>query len=264
MLIKKKAVKAPSRSATFLFPHGLTELATSALKQAASAYKTVASCDRPFILPQKVTGKCGPNLKKLLVRAELQPPRVFPGCQPCHKPSCLIDMVLERGKMITSTETGLAFKIRQNITCSTPSLIYVITCLKCNVQGVGECGDTRSRLTSYITTARDGVIPLASQNCAIHKHFTSSPHQLQDLRITYVEATQTTHSRCSHLYLPTLRKRLEKRWIHRLKAVLNVKREVWYLFSGSEAARGDPNHHRPTEQSNLPPTQFIFAPWGYE
>ena len=88
-------------------------------------------------------------------------------------------------------------------------------------------------------------------NCAIHKHFVQNDHQLQDLQITLVEKVPGTRAKYSFLYMPAIRKRLEKRWIHRLKATLNVKRVFWFLFSGSAAARGDP---KSIDQGGFPVT----------
>lgn len=184
---------------------------------------------------------CGRNLKNLLVRADIRRPCRFFGCRPRNKPQCLIDIVLNTATTISSAAAANSFRIRQSLSCDSRNVIHVMTCLKCQVQGVGECADPRARVYPYISTARDGVIPVASKSCAIHKHFVQNDHQLQDLHITLVEKVPGTRAKYSFLYMPTIRKRLEKRRIHRLKARLNIKREVWFLFSGSEAARGDPN-----------------------
>jgi len=240
LLTKKKPVKKRTNDAVYLFPHSAADLARNALKLAATAYAGVEKQERPFNVPQKVTATCGRNLKQLLVKTAVGVQRNPFGCYPCGGSSCLLDQVLLADKMVVSSATGLAFRIRQPLTCQSNNVIYVITCQKCGLQGVGECRDPRVRLMSYFYTARDHRIPPGSKDCAIHKHF-ATEHHIEDLKITLVEQAPMTKSRYCFLYMPAIRKRLEKRWIKRLKAVLNHKREVWYLFSGSEASRGEPN-----------------------
>ena len=46
--------------------------------------------------------------------------------------------------------------------------------------------------------------------------------------------------RWSFLFMPAIRKRIEARWIKRLKASLNKCTQVWHLFSGYDTARGPP------------------------
>ena len=102
---------------------------------------------------------------------------------------------------------------------------------------MGECAIPADRLKTYFLTARDRAIPTGSSDCVIHQHFVATPHSLNDIQITLVEAVPPTRPKRSFLYMHAIRKRLEARWIQRLGAVLNKQRAVHALMSGGAAAR---------------------------
>ena len=116
-------------------------------------------------------------------------------------------------------------------------------CRRCNKQGVGETSCPKDHLRSYYETARCGQIPAGSEECAIHKHFAEPGHYIGDLQISLVEKVPAGKYRYSFLFMTAIRKRLEARWIKRLKASLNHNCQVWHLFSGYDASRGPPTRH---------------------
>ena len=132
-----------------------------------------------------------------------------------------MDNSLHVTNTIRSTATGESFKIRHHLDCRSQNVIYVIECTRCNVQGVGETGNPRPRLLSYIRVAGDQP-PLDDHMCAIHKHFVETPHSLTDIRITLVDQILAQRKFPDNVIGPT-RRRLEKRWIRRLHAPLNVR-----------------------------------------
>ena len=128
----------------------------------------------------------------------------------------------------------------------------VISCKKCRRQGVGEAFDAPERIGAYIEAAGFNRASDANSKCSIIRHFLEPPidgqpgdfHTIHDLSVVLVEKFPVSRLKHNWLYLTTMRKRGEARWIRRLEAQLNTRRQVWNLFSGCEAARGDPN---PTE-----------------
>ena len=101
------------------------------------------------------------------------------------------------------------------------------------MQGVGECFPPLARLPTYIKAVSG---ELCNSTCAIHKHFSDSPHSLEDLSFCIVEVLPGK-LKAKPALLPALRKRLEFIWIHRLGAVLNARRFLHHSFSGDYAAR---------------------------
>ena len=70
-----------------------------------------------------------------------------------------------------------------------------------------------------------------------------SGHYVGDLQISLVEKVPAGKYRYSFLFMTSIRKRLEARWIKRLRASLNHNTQVWHLLSGYDASRGPPTRH---------------------
>ena len=96
--------------------------------------------------------------------------------------------------------------------------------------GVGETADPRTRFPHYIRAALDPRSS-ASGAGAIANHFCEDGHSIDDLCITLVDAVPT-NKRFAVVYW-CVRKRLENRWIHRLGATLNVRRNWRSFFPGA-------------------------------
>ena len=116
--------------------------------------------------------------------------------------------------------------------------------------------DATVRIKSYIEAAGFNRATEADSKCSIIEYFWEAPvngqpgdfHTIYDLSVTLVEKFPCSRLKHDGLYMTTLRKRGEARWIKRLNARLNTKRQVWSFFSGCEASRGEPD---PTEHDDL-------------
>ena len=62
------------------------------------------------------------------------------GYYPCET-QCVYCQLLRKlqGNTVQSVATKKSFKIRQNISCKSESVIYLVTCVKCSVHSVGHC-----------------------------------------------------------------------------------------------------------------------------
>ena len=192
------------------------------LRDAYSILEQDRRTARIFPQPQTVAYRRGRRLGNFLSRAALNPPRRLPwGSWCCEVPRCGVDHSLHVTNTIRSTATGESTKIRHHLDCHSQNIIYVIECTKCGVQGVGETGNPRPRLLSYIRVARDQP-PLDDRMCAIHKHFVESPHTLSDIRITLVDQIPKQRNFPDNV-IAQIRRRMEKRWIRNLHAQLNIR-----------------------------------------
>lgn len=126
--------------------------------------------------------------------------------------------------------------IKKRVTCTSRNVAYMVECTLCNQRGVGEAGDPVQRLVTYIQAARDGVLP-ANNACAIHRHFLPGDHSLANLRIVLLDTVPASGIKHRFALMPAIRLHLEARWIKKLKAELNVKRNLRFSFSGWLAAR---------------------------
>ena len=191
-----------------------------------------------IVVAQPVVHKCDRNLKPLLCRADANmAPSRKPGCYKCNDPSCIVDLRLHECSELISQSTGQSFTVRHALDCSSRHVIYVSTCNRCHVQGVGKCYNLRKRLETYWEAARDQRIPSNSIACALHKDLTET-HSVNDIEFILVEELPARSCKYRFATAPTQRARLEARWIHKLQASLNVKRRLGHFSPGAIAARG--------------------------
>ena len=240
MAIQKRHNIVTPNSPPFVFPFDVEVDVRDILKNAArQARAQLPHHMLSMILPQRPILKPTSNLQKFLIRAScVRPVRHKAGCYHCLSGSCPLHAHLQVTDDIFSTSLGKSFKIRSSLNCTSQHVIYVVSCNKCFVQGVGECSSPLSRLPTYIQAVKKTLS--RPPKCAIHKHFWDEPHDPQDLELTIV-ASLPARLRAKPALIPTLRQRLEFIWIHRLDARLNKRRFIHQSFTGCRAARGDPD-----------------------
>ena len=89
-----------------------------------------------------------------------------------------IAMLLE-GDRFRSTSTGAVYKIRQTIDCRSKNIIYLVTCKRCRMQGVGSTLDFQGRVSDYIMHMYK-----EKDTCEIVEHFLKlEDHSLWDFSI---------------------------------------------------------------------------------
>ena len=225
-----------SDCAVFSFPWGTSLDVKSSLSAAAEAFNSLSVDPPPFKVPQPLSFRASTALRGSLIKASavLHPPQLR-GCFCCNLPSCILDLRIKQTKAVFSFSRRRSFKVRGNICCTDSHVIYVINCVKCSLQGVGECKSPESRLLNYYLPIRDRAPP-DSSSCSILTHFLETEHSINDFEVIFVEKLPpvfNTNPAICH----TNRARLEWRWIRRLNATLNVRRNLWGFFSGWSAAR---------------------------
>ena len=74
------------------------------------------------------------------------------GHHPCNLP-CVYCKLLSKTETnhFTSVSTGQSYKIRQSINCQSKNVIYVVKCVKCNLQGVGDSKKICKRIWNYFS-----------------------------------------------------------------------------------------------------------------
>ena len=126
--------------------------------------------------------------------------------------------------------------------------------------GVGECACPRDRLRSYIQAARLGIYsPASSSKCGVHRHFVRTPHSIADLEITLVQSLPPT---TGANICDAVRARNESRWIQRLEASLNIRRQFWASFPGHYKKRRTARARRPASpQIDAEYIAFFLPAW---
>ena len=86
--------------------------------------------------------------------------------------------VLEESDQFLSRMTGEKYKIRQDISCKSENIIYLVNCKNCRMQGVGSCKSFAKRVSNYISS-----IERKSPGCKIEQHFLQQGHSIQDFAV---------------------------------------------------------------------------------
>ena len=126
------------------------------------------------------------NLKQVLIRAKVppvckRPKRKIPGMKKCN--NCVYCHYIMTGQHVKFTASNYHHIITTNITCQTSNVIYLITCLKCLMQYVGE---TDRRLKDRFLE-HQGYVRNQKLDKATGQHFNLPGHRLSDMHITALE-----------------------------------------------------------------------------
>ena len=100
---------------------------------------------------------------------------------PCETP-CVYCQLLRKsqGDTLQSVATKKSFRIRQNINCKSKNVIYLVTCVNCNVQGVGHCTQFNKRVANYFSHIKS-----RTSDCEITCHFID--HHRDTWKASYLE-----------------------------------------------------------------------------
>ena len=150
-----------------------------------------------------IVHKQATNVKQIQVKTDINPVQIALGSNPCQKP-CATCPYMQKTTSITSWKTKQKFTIKGGFSCQTKNVIYVINCLKCGLQYIGQSGNTfNERFRGHIADIRqeNNVKPVS-------RHFCSGNHTLRDFNACIVAQTTSNIN---------YRLRTEEAWIHTLQ-----------------------------------------------
>ena len=110
---------------------------------------------------------------------------------------------MKEGDTFTSHSNSTSHQIRGNITCSTPNVIYLISCSVCGIQYVGE-----TRTTFY---GHRSTVNIMKLDTPVGQHFNLPNHSITDMILQGIESLGTR--------LDTDRASREKMWMRRLRTI---------------------------------------------
>ncbi|XP_078535778.1 uncharacterized protein LOC144822305 [Lissotriton helveticus] len=148
-----------------------------------------------------------PNLRSLIVRAELKQAVTNAGVHCCDSKRCITCEYLLQTSSVTSYVTRRTYAIRQHLTCRSTCIIYVIQCQRqsCKKQYVGQTvNDLRTRFRNHKSAIINKKIDQPVAN-----HFNLVDHSLSDLKIFSVEHVSKEEPLDSR----------ENFWMYRLKSL---------------------------------------------
>ena len=69
----------------------------------------------------------------------------------------------------------MTYKIRQDISCTSKNVVYLVRCVKHNVQGVGYTTNLKSRIANYKNHHKKKI-----KSCGISQHFQEDNHIFEE------------------------------------------------------------------------------------
>ena len=147
------------------------------------------------------------NLKELLTIAAQKSSRRHNGSHGCGRPRCKKCAHVRTGINFVSTVTGERFRANVDTTCKTSNVVYLIECLRCRKQYVGE---TENPLHLRMNgQGSDYYRKLPDKPVAVH--FNTTIYTFEDLTVMVIEQLGSAPIEP--------RKLRESYWIHTLRSV---------------------------------------------
>ena len=141
-----------------------------------------------FSSPPLVAYRRPANIKDKLIRSKMpavqkRNKRVKTGMSRCGAGNCRCCQFVETGKTARSTATTEVVEINAEVNCQDSNIIYLITCLHCKEQYIGE---TERKLSKRFAE-HQGYVKGRDLTKATGNHFNKRGHDILDMRITILE-----------------------------------------------------------------------------
>jgi hypothetical protein len=108
-------------------------------------------------------------------------------CKPCCKARCKTCEIISTSDSFISSHLDVSFNLLDNFDCGSSNIVYLITCTKCNIQYVGETGQSlRERFNAH----RSDI--LLNKNTPVGIHFNSINHNASHLLVIPIEKLDTS------------------------------------------------------------------------
>ena len=150
------------------------------------------------------------NIRDSLVQAKIKSPQIQTQTPPstsqaCNNKRCVTCQHFDPTPTdsFTSHITGISYPIRNDATCLSSNVVYLIQCSKCGIQYVGETGTTvRLRMANHRSTIKNHTKHIEKP---VASHFSQPGHNLSHFRLIIIECLGKQ---------PKVRRQLrEKHWI---------------------------------------------------
>ena len=148
-----------------------------------------------FPQPPMVAYKRTKSLKDLLVKAKVPPllsrksTRQLKCMKKCNK--CNICPYVKECKSVTSSYSPVTVDINCSVNCTTPNVIYLITCTKCKDQYIGQTGrPVKERMKEHLRYIKNKMLTEPTG-----LHFNLPGHDMSMFTFTVLEKCPSISSR---------------------------------------------------------------------
>ena len=165
-----------------------------------------------------------------------------PGSFKCERKKCIIcEKHVTEGQSFQSCQTQEQFQLRDNFTCDTRNIIYLISCTKCH--GAEYVGQTQNSLRERFYLHRSHIGK--NKGTPLTMHFNKHGHSLEDMKCMAIEKVLGESQE--------QRLRRESFWITKLKTLIP---------HGLNTDQQNEKHllHTLSPKEHIPSTSTIQAP----
>ena len=105
------------------------------------------------------------------------------GCFKCSSRCDLCKNFLIQDSKFKSFSTGRTYKINQNLSCSSKNVVYLASCMKCNLQYVGSTStEFKVRFRNHKSSMRTN-----KKTCELAVHFNCNQHEISEINFIVIE-----------------------------------------------------------------------------
>ena len=146
------------------------------------------------------------NLQDMLVHSQLNRTVNAGSVSKCNRPRCSHCSSIVESNSFLSTTASASFSVRENFTCASSDVIYLITCKKCNIQYVGQ---TQQKCSQRMNKHKFDIKHFPDIITAVSEHFNSPGHSIKDFSFMPIDKVTGNWKRLMK----------ETSWMHRLGTV---------------------------------------------
>ena len=159
---------------------GLLKISTSQSVRHLHKSKPIVAYKRPT------------NIHDILVHSKMNKSAVSYNVTKCNRRRCSHCLTINESDCFTSITTSCVHKIRQNLSCISTDVIYLITCKKCEAQYVEQ---THQKCANRMNNHRFDIVHFPDMLTNVSEHFNSPGHNIQDCSFVPIEKVSNNWKR---------------------------------------------------------------------
>ena len=117
------------------------------------------------------------NIHDILVHSKMGKQTASFNVTKCNRKRCSHCSTINESGCFTSTNTASVHKVNYDLSCTSTSVIYLITCKKCKAQYVGQ---TRQKCANRMNNHKYDIAHFPDTFTNVSEHFNSAGHSIQD------------------------------------------------------------------------------------
>ena len=117
------------------------------------------------------------NIHDILVHTKMGKQTASFNVTKCNRKRCSHCSTINESDCFTSTNTASVHKVNYDLSCTSTSVIYLITCKKCKAQYVGQ---TRQKCANRMNNHKYDIAHFPDTFTNVSEHFNSAGHSIQD------------------------------------------------------------------------------------